>query len=87
MAWVEKDLNDHLVSTPCYVQGGQPADQAAQSHIQPGRECLQGGGGSLADTDSADPAVLVVVCRTTMTGWFQKDTEVFSAEGSLCWCV
>jgi len=21
---------------PCYVQGGQPPDQAAQSHIQPG---------------------------------------------------
>jgi len=36
MAWVEKDHNDHLVSTPCYVQGHQPADQAAQSPIQPG---------------------------------------------------
>jgi len=41
MAWVEKDHNDHRVSTPCYVQGRQPADQAAQSHIQPGLECLQ----------------------------------------------
>jgi len=30
--------------TPCYVQGRQPADQAAQSHIQPGLECLQGWG-------------------------------------------
>jgi len=38
MAWVEKDLKDHLVSTPCYVQ---PLDQAAQNHIQPGLECLQ----------------------------------------------
>jgi len=36
MAWVEKDHNDHWVSTPCYVQGLQPPDQAAQSHIQPG---------------------------------------------------
>jgi len=44
MAWVEKDHNDHLVSTPCYVQGHQPAAQAAQSHIQPGLECLQGWG-------------------------------------------
>ena len=44
MAWVEKDHNDHWVSTPCYVQGHQPADQAAQSHIQPGPECLQGWG-------------------------------------------
>ena len=44
MAWVEKDHNTHLVSTPCYVQGRQPADQAAQSHIQPGLECLQGWG-------------------------------------------
>ena len=41
MAWVEKGHNDHLVPTPCYVQGHQPADQAAQSHIQPGLECLQ----------------------------------------------
>ena len=26
---------------PCYVQGHQLPDQAAQSHIQPGLECLQ----------------------------------------------
>ena len=42
MAWVEKGHSDHVVSTPCYVQGRQPAAQAAQSHIQPGLECLQG---------------------------------------------
>ena len=41
MAWVEKDHNDHPVSTPCYVQGHQPLGQAAQSHIQPGLECIQ----------------------------------------------
>jgi len=29
---------------PFYVQGHQPPDQAAQSHIQPGLECLQGWG-------------------------------------------
>jgi len=29
---------------PCYVQGHQPLEQAAQSHIQPGLECLQGWG-------------------------------------------
>jgi len=29
---------------PCYVQGCQPPDQAAQNHIQPGLECLQGWG-------------------------------------------
>ena len=44
MAWVEKDLKEHRVSTPCYVQGCQPPDKAAQSHIQPGLECLQGWG-------------------------------------------
>jgi len=44
MAWVEKDHHYHQVSTPCHVQGCQPADQAAQSHIQPGLECLQGWG-------------------------------------------
>jgi len=27
---------------PCYVQGCQSPDQAPQSHIQPGLECLQG---------------------------------------------
>ena len=44
MAWVEKDHNDHWVPTPCYVQGHQPPAQAAQSHVQPGLECLQGWG-------------------------------------------
>jgi len=44
MAWVAKDRNAHSVPTPCYVQGPQPAAQAAQSHIQPGLECLQGWG-------------------------------------------
>jgi len=28
----------------CSMQGHQPPDQAAQSHIQPGLECLQGWG-------------------------------------------
>jgi len=37
MAWVEKDHNAHPLPAPCYVQGRQPADQAAQSHIQPER--------------------------------------------------
>jgi len=44
MAWVEKDHSDNPVPTPCYVQGRQPADQAAQSHIQPALKCLQGWG-------------------------------------------
>ena len=44
MAWIEKDHNDHLLSTSCCMKGHQPADQAAQSHIQPGLECLQGWG-------------------------------------------
>ena len=44
MAWVEKDHNDLIVSTPCYVQGHKPPEQAAQSHIQPGLECLHGWG-------------------------------------------
>jgi len=44
MAWLEKDHNAHAVPTPCYVQGHQPAAQAAQSHLQPGLECLQGWG-------------------------------------------
>ena len=42
MAWVEKDYSDHPVPTLCYVQGRQPPDQADQSHIQPGLQCLQG---------------------------------------------
>jgi len=44
MAWVGKDHNAHLIPTPCYVHGRQPADQAAQSHILPGLECLPGWG-------------------------------------------
>jgi len=41
---IEKDHIAHPVPTPCCVQGRQPLDQAAQSHIQPGLECLQGWG-------------------------------------------
>ena len=37
MAWAEKDHSDHLVSTPCYVHGHQPPDQAAQK-TAPGTE-------------------------------------------------
>ena len=46
MAWVEKDHNDHPVSAPLLCAGLPTArpDQAAQSHIQPGLECLQGWG-------------------------------------------
>jgi len=42
---------------PCYVRGHQPAAQAAQSHIQPGLECLQGWGihTSLGSLFSASP--------------------------------
>ena len=36
-------LTSHRI-LECYVQGRQPAAQAAQSHIQPGLECLQGWG-------------------------------------------
>lgn len=32
MAWVEKDLNDYLVSTPCQVQGCQPLEENGISH-------------------------------------------------------
>ena len=42
LAWVEKDLKDHLVSTPQpHRQGCQPPNQDAQSHIQPGLEYIQ----------------------------------------------
>jgi len=44
MAQVEKDLKDHLVSTPCHREGCQTLDLAAQSHIHPCLECLQGWG-------------------------------------------
>ena len=47
MAWVEKDHSDHLVSTPLLCAG--LPDQAAQSHIQPGVECLQGSTTSLGN--------------------------------------
>jgi len=41
MAWVEKAHGAHLVPIPCYVQGRQPLDQAAEIHIQPGLEKAQ----------------------------------------------
>ena len=45
MAWAEKDLTVIIqFQPPCYVQGLQPLDQAAQSHTQTGLQCLQGWG-------------------------------------------
>ena len=40
MAWVEKDLKDHLLSTPLPMGHIQPVDQATQSHNQPCLKCL-----------------------------------------------
>ena len=44
--WPELKRTTMTISfqTPCYEQGHQPTAQAAQSHIQPGLECLQGWG-------------------------------------------
>jgi len=45
MAWVEKDLKDHPVSTSLPWAGSPTtARQAAQSHVQSGLKCLQGWG-------------------------------------------
>jgi len=41
---IEKDLQDHPVSTLPPWAGSLTTDQAAQSPIQPGLECLQGWG-------------------------------------------
>jgi len=43
MAWVAKAHSAHPAPTPCYVQGRQPAAQAAQSHIQPGMNACRDG--------------------------------------------
>ena len=46
MAWVERDLKDHQVPTPCHRQSCQLLDQAldqiAQGPIQPALKPLQG---------------------------------------------
>ena len=36
MAWVGRDLNDHLVPYPSHGQGYHPVEQAAQGSMQPG---------------------------------------------------
>ena len=77
MAWVEKDHIDHPVPTPCYVQGCQPADQAAQSHIQPGLECLQGWG-------IHNLLVQPVQCVTT---FWVKNFLLISNLNLVCLCV
>jgi len=65
MAWVEKDHNAHPVPTPCYVQGCQPADRAAQSHIQPGLEFLSGGASTMTSRYPSSPVFLglyILIC-------------------------
>ena len=44
MVWVERDLCDHLVPTPCYRQGHLPLGQGAQNPIQPALACFKEGG-------------------------------------------
>ena len=42
--WVGRDLDAHLLPTPCHEQGHLPPAQGAHSSIQPGLERCQGGG-------------------------------------------
>ena len=42
MAWVGRDLKDHLVQPRCHKQGHLPLDQVAQSPVQPGLGMLPG---------------------------------------------
>lgn len=42
MAYIGRDLKDHLTPTPCNGQGCHPPDQAAQGPLQTGLECFQG---------------------------------------------
>ena len=44
MVWVGRDLQDHVVPTPCCRQGHLPLDQVAHSPVQSGLECFQGRG-------------------------------------------
>ena len=48
---------------PCYVQGRQPLDQAAQSHIQPGLECSQGDGASTASLGNLFQCVTILCVK------------------------
>lgn len=44
MVLVGRDVKDEFIPTPCHGQGHLSPDQAAQSHIQPGLERVQGWG-------------------------------------------
>jgi len=43
MVWVGRDLEGRVVPTSCCRQGHLPLNQVAQSPIQPGLQCFQGG--------------------------------------------
>ena len=79
MAWVEKDHNAHAVPTPCYVQGRQPPDQAAQSHIQPGLECLQGWGiHNLLGQPKVNMSILMLLSSHILSGHTPSEQEFVS---------
>jgi len=78
MAWVEKAHSAHSVPTPCYVQGRQPAAQAAQSHIQPGLECLQGWG---IHSLLGQPVPVCVKSRV----FFRRHAALLSLLKFCCW--
>jgi len=68
--------------TLCYVQGHQRQDQAAQSHIQPGLECLQGWGihNLLGQGNYGNPSMFSLENKTiskTATKQHTKNTHRF----------
>jgi len=77
---------------PCYVQGRQPPDQAAQSHIQPGLECLQEWGihsllgqpscrcPVLPDTDHCLVLLTFIPFAVTMTAFLVISSEIRNEE-------
>ena len=70
---------------PCYVQGRQPPDQAAQSHIQPGLECLQGWGiHSLLESESQKDFVRNVL-RKDIFSKRMFEGDLFAPEEAVAW--
>jgi len=80
MAWVEKNLKDHH----CSEKSFQPLDQAAQSHIQPGLECLQGWGIHNLSEHSVPVQILPFIGITEEESLSPPGTA--GSNSLVCWC-
>ena len=76
MAWVEKDHNDHPVSTPCCGQGCQPQDQLPRATSSLALN---------ASRDGASTASLGNLFQCVITPWVKNFLLKYNIKSNRTW--